>query len=78
MSTKKQTVVSYNNNFGVANGNIAFQRFCNKCENNIELRSRDYHQGLKSILGNNDKDTIFTNGIMTKAEGLSPRLLLMR
>lgn len=68
----------FNNNMGMENGYLLLTKFFRECEENSEKDSRQYHIGLKSLLNINSKNTVYTNDILTLAEGLSPRLLLMR
>ena len=42
----------------------------------LNKNCKDYHMCVKSILGNKEKDTVYTNGILTKTTGVSPRWLL--
>ena len=70
---------TFNNNIGDYNGTMLLQKFFRDCRvNSKELDNRNYHIGLKSVLNDNTRNTIFFDDILTKAEGLSPRLLLMR
>ena len=64
--------------FNITNGVYFMETYLFKCKNMEEVDSRLYNQGLKSILNSSTEDTIYTDGVLTKAEGLSPRLLLMR
>ena len=72
------TLTTFKTNVGLITGQYLYTRFTDSCKNNNTTNSRDYHIGLKSILNPELQDTVFTDGILTKAEGLSPRLLLMR
>ena len=73
MSVKK-----IRNYFNINQGNHMLEEFYENCKLNANTDPRKYHFGLKSLIGNKDSDTIYTDGVLTKAEGLSPRLLLMR
>ena len=67
------------NSFSCEAGANCILDFWKKCiTKNNKVDSRLYHTGLKSLLGNTNEDTIYSDHILTKAEGLSPRLLLMR
>lgn len=66
-------------NFGIKCGITLLQKFHVNCQNFNEISHLSmYSTGVKSLLGNNQKDTIYVNGILTSMDGMSPRLCLMR
>ena len=73
---KKPVVTKFNNNFGIQNGVKLLNKYFDFKINKKEISNRDYHEGIKSVLNNNNSNTIFCNGILISAEGITPRLLL--
>lgn len=73
---KKPVVTKFNNNFGIQNGVKLLNKYFDFKINKKEISNRNYHEGVKSILNNNTPNTIFCNGILISAEGITPRLLL--
>lgn len=72
-------VTALNNTYTINASISALNSFYNKLAVNSEdINARHYHVGLKSLLRDNSKNTVYTNGVLTKAEGMSPRWLLMR
>lgn len=75
---KKECITKFNSNFGPEKGVKMLSRFFESCILQDTCRTRDYTQGLQSLFNDNTKNTTFNNGVLTSAEGFSPRLLLMR
>lgn len=75
---KETCLVKYNNNFGVENGAKLLNKHIKECLNGGSIVNRNFHQGFKSIMNDNTKDTIYTDGILTSAEGLSVRWLYFK
>ena len=71
-------LTTFNNNFGILNGIKLLNKFFKGRASSTEDTARYYHQGLKSILNNDDEDTVFCNGILISAGGMSPRLLMFK
>ena len=67
------------NKFNLNQGVAMLEKFQHQCASKAQfVDARCYHFGIKSLFNDNNKDTIYTNGVLTLAEGLSPRWLLMR
>lgn len=70
---------TFSNNLGLENGYILLRKFFEDCSGYYDtVDGRNYHVGLNSLLDITEQNTEYTNNILTLAEGLSPRLLLMR
>lgn len=79
MNTETATKETFNNNVGNMNGALLLTRFYRECKSkNTPVDSRNYHIGLKSLFNDNSRDTVFLNDILILAEGISPRMLMMR
>lgn len=76
MTRRKTTITTFNNNFGIQNGVKLLSKYFDFKMNEKEIPNRNYHEGIKSILNDNTPSTIFTCGILTRAEGITPRLLM--
>lgn len=76
MARRKVTMTTFNNNFGVRSGVKLLSKYFDFKMNKKEISNRNYHEGVKSILNDNTPNTVFTCGILTCAEGITPRLLL--
>ena len=76
---KEDTIRMHEYNFGITGGVRLLQKFYTSCQNFNEISHlRMYSTGVKSLLNNSQKDTIYVNSILISMDGMSPRLCLMR
>ena len=76
---KEDTIRMHEYNFGITSGIKLLQKFYDNCQNFNEISHlRMYSTGVKSLLNNSQKDTVYVNDILTSMDGMSPRLCLMR